>query len=49
MANKTNFTVNGKEYFKITYDVGVNANGKRIRKVFMEKIKKKLSKKTGLY
>ncbi len=41
MAIKTNFTSNGKEYYRVTYDVGIDANGKRIRKQFIGKSKKR--------
>ena len=34
MAKKTNFEVNGKEYFRVTRTVGKKANGKPIRKTF---------------
>ncbi len=40
MATKTNFTSNGKDYYRITYDIGIDANGKRIRKQFVGKSKK---------
>jgi integrase len=45
MATKTNFISNGKKYYRITYDIGIDANGKRIRKQFIGKSKKKLKKK----
>lgn len=34
MAKKTNFEVNGSEYFRVTRTVGKKANGKPIRKTF---------------
>ncbi len=37
MAIKTNFEVSGKEYYRINYDIGMDANGKRIRKQFIGK------------
>lgn len=40
MATKTNFTSNGKDYYRITYDIEIDANGKRIRKQFVGKSKK---------
>lgn len=49
MAVKTNFTSNGKEYYRITYDVGIDANGKRIRKQFIGKNKKEAEKKKQDY
>lgn len=45
MAIKTNFQVNGKGYYRITYDVGIDANGKRVRKQFIGKSKKEAEKK----
>lgn len=50
MAVKTNFSSNGKEYYRITCDIGIDANGKRIRKQFVGKNKKEAEKKeTGLF
>lgn len=49
MAIKTNFESNGQRYYRITYDVGIDANGKRIRKQFVGKTKKEAEKKTGIY
>lgn len=49
MAVKTNFASNGKEYYRITYDVGIDANGKRIRKQFIGKNKKEAEKKKQDY
>lgn len=34
MANKTNFTVNGKKYYRITKTIGKKADGRPIRKTF---------------
>ncbi len=45
MAVKTNFTSNGKEYYRITCDVGIDADGKRIRKQFVGKNKKEAEQK----
>ncbi|NRT71401.1 hypothetical protein [Clostridium beijerinckii] len=48
MAVKTNFSSNGKEYYRITCDIGIDANGKRIRKQFVGKNKKKLKKRNKI-
>ena len=45
MATKTNMEVKGNKYFRITTDIGIDANGKRIRKQFTGKTKKKLKPK----
>ncbi|WP_061293708.1 tyrosine-type recombinase/integrase [Clostridium botulinum] len=45
MAVKTNFKSNGKDYYRITYDIGVDSNGKRIRKQFVGKSKKEAEQK----
>ena len=34
MARKTNFSVNGKEYYRVTRTVGKKADGTAIRKTF---------------
>lgn len=34
MPKKTNFSVNGKNYFKVSATIGTDSNGKPIRKVF---------------
>lgn len=34
MAKKTNFEVNGKEYFRVTRTIGKKADGTPIRKTF---------------
>lgn len=51
MANKpkTNTKINDKDYYRITYDVGIDANGKRIRKQFMGKSKKEAEQKKQDY
>lgn len=49
MAVKTNFSSNGKEYYRITCDIGIDANGKRIRKQFVGKNKKEAEKKKQDY
>lgn len=49
MATKTNCKVNGKDYFRIFYDVGIDANGKRIRKQFYGKSQKEAEKKKQEY
>ncbi|WP_254306715.1 hypothetical protein [Clostridium sp. 001] len=45
MATKTNFISNGKKYYRINYDIGMNADGKRIRKQFVGKSRKGAEKK----
>lgn len=45
MATKTNFISNGKKYYRLTYDIGIDANGKRIRKQFIGKSRKEAEKK----
>lgn len=45
MAVKTNFKSNGKDYYRITYDIGIDSNGKRIRKQFVGKSKKEAEQK----
>lgn len=40
MAVKTNFTNTKNEYYRITLDVGIDENGKRVRKQFYGKSKK---------
>lgn len=45
MATKTNFISNGKKYYRINYDIGIDANGKRIRKQFIGKSRKEAEKK----
>jgi hypothetical protein len=49
MAVKTNFTSNGKEYYRLTCDIGIDANGKRIRKQFVGKNKKEAEQKKQDY
>ena len=44
MANKTNSTINGKDYYRIRADVGKKPDGSRIRKSFYGKNKKRLNK-----
>lgn len=34
MAKKTNFEVNGKQYFRVTRTIGKKADGTAIRKTF---------------
>ena len=43
MANKTNSTINGKDYYRIRADVGKKPDGSRINH-FMVRIKKRLNK-----
>lgn len=45
MATKTNTKINGKDYFRVTLDLGYDANGKRIRKQFYGKSKKEAESK----
>lgn len=45
MAVKTNVTINGNDYYRITVDLGRDSNGKRIRKQFLGKSKKEAEKK----
>ncbi|AGF57485.1 hypothetical protein B0P06_004212 [Clostridium saccharoperbutylacetonicum] len=49
MAVKTNFSSNGKEYYRITCDVGIDVNGKRFRKQLVGKNKKEADKKKQDY
>mgnify|MGYP001857414256 CR=1 FL=1 len=34
MARKTNFTVNGKEYYRVTRTIGKKSDGTPLRKTF---------------
>lgn len=45
MATKTNTKINDKNYFRITLDLGVDVNGKRIRKQFYGLSKKEAEQK----
>jgi len=49
MANKTNYIMNGKEYFRISASFGRDANGKLIRKYFYGKNEKDAKKKVEEY
>ncbi|WP_236894824.1 hypothetical protein [Clostridium beijerinckii] len=49
MASKTNYTMNGKEYFRISASFGRDSNGKLIRKFFYGKNKKEAEKKLEEY
>ncbi|AWZ48423.1 recombinase XerC [Clostridiaceae bacterium 14S0207] len=49
MARKTNYTKNGKEYFRVTASVGRNAAGKLIRKEFYGSSKKEAEQKRDEY
>ena len=53
MANKTNFTINGQKYFRLTKTVGrkLNENGKEVpvRKQFLGKNQKEAQKKYEEY
>ena len=45
----TNCTINGKDYYRITMDLGVDSNGKRIRKQFLGKNKTDAERKKKKY
>lgn len=49
MANKTNYSSNGSEYYRIRADVGKNADGTRIRKSFYGKNRKEAEQKRDEY
>lgn len=49
MASKTNYTMNGKDYFRISASFGRDTNGKLIRKFFYGKNKKEAEKKLEEY
>lgn len=49
MAVKTNYTKNGKNYYRITVTVGRDSQGKRIRKEFYGSSKKEAEYKKDLY
>lgn len=49
MANKTNSTINGVNYYRIRADIGKNADGSRIRKSFYGKNKKEAEQKRDEY
>lgn len=49
MAVKTNMKVNGKNYYRITVDIGIDSEGKRIRKQFLGKSKKEAENKRDVY
>lgn len=49
MAVKTNYTMNGKEYFRISCTIGRDSNGKLIRKYFYGKSEKEAKKKMEQY
>lgn len=49
MANKTNYTMNGKEYYRLSASFGRDSNGKLIRKFFYGKNKKEAEKKLEEY
>ena len=49
MANKTNIEINGKDYFRVSCSVGIDSNGKRIRKTFYGRSKKEAEKKKNEY
>lgn len=45
----TNCTINGKDYYRITMDLGIDSNGKRIRKQFLGKNKSDAERKKREY
>ena len=45
----TNCTINGKDYYRIIMDLGVDSNGKRIRKQFLGKNKTDAERKKKEY
>lgn len=49
MARKTNYTKNGKEYFRVTASIGRDSTGKLIRKEFYGKSKKEAEDKRDEY
>ena len=49
MANKTNFSVNGKRYYRITKTIGKKADGTPIRKAFYGTGLKEASQKVDQY
>lgn len=49
MANKTNYTMNGKDYFRLSASFGRDSNGKLIRKYFYGKNEKEAKKKLEEY
>lgn len=49
MAVKTNYTMNGTEYFRLSASFGRDSNGKLIRKFFYGKNKKEAEKKRDEY
>lgn len=49
MAIKTNVKINGKDYYRITLDLGRDADGKRIRKQFIGSSKKEAEQKKQDY
>jgi integrase len=49
MAAKTNVTINGVKYYRLTKDIGKDSKGKRIRKPFYGKTKKEAERKWQEY
>lgn len=49
MGSKTNFTVNGKNYFRVSASFGRDSKGKLIRKYFYGKTKKEAMEKLDRY
>lgn len=46
---KTNYSVNGNDYYRVSLEIGIDANGKRIRKRFYGKTKKEAEQKKQDY
>ena len=49
MAVKTNYSINGKNYFRVSASFGRDSNGKLIRKYFYGKSEKEAKKKLEEY
>lgn len=49
MPRKTNFTVNGRKYYRVTAKVGINSNGTPIRKQFLGLGKREAEAKKAEY
>ena len=49
MAKKTNFSVNGNEYYKVTRTIGHNSNGTPIKKTFYGSCKSEAEEKANEY
>ena len=49
MSNKTNYKINGKDYFRLSASFGRDASGKTVRKFFYGKNKKEAERKLEEY